>query len=582
MLNCLQIRDFAIIDELELELGPGLNVLTGETGAGKSILMGALELVLGGKGRPEQVRAGAKRAEVEALFEVGDDPRLRQAFEAMDISDGELVVRRVVMPNGRTRAFVNGRLATRGQLAALTRGLVDIASQHLHHTLIDPGTHLEYLDAFAGLGTERAQVRGCYLAFEKARAKLSDFEARLKDRSMRESLLTAAVSEIEAAEPISGEDERLEEESARLRHSESLLRLIGEAAELLYERDESASDLLAQVTQRLGEATALDPALFALTERMEAVHAALQDMARDLSHQLHSICPDPDAVERIEQRLFELSKLKRRYGGTLEAVLQHLDGCRSELEELAHHVEAEQALRAAHAEAWREATRAARSLSAKRRRAATRLADAITHELESLGMSEARLEVEVRPLGERASAVQVGSRGGEDGLRGCGVPKNPRLGPSGMDRVEFLIAPNRGEEALPLSKVASGGELSRTMLAIKCVLSDLAPAGMVAFDEVDSGVGGAVAEIIGRKIQAVARHRQVLCVTHLPQIAVFADQHYKVEKSLRAGRTLSSIVKLGGRERREEIARMLGGLTITQKTRAAARELLQHARRSAA
>lgn len=639
MLTCLQIRDFAIIDELQVELGPGLNVVTGETGAGKSILIGALELVLGGKGKPEYVRAGAKQAEVEALFDVGQDHALRQKLEALDLSGHELVVRRVVLPNGRTRAFINGRLATREQLADLTRGLTDISSQHLHHTLTDPSTHLGYLDAFAGLGADRASVLQAYQALERARSVLERFEVRLRERGQRETAASTTVCEIEAAQVRLGEDTELEDEAARLRHAETLLQLLGESVELLYERDESALDSLAQASQRLAEAACLDPGLTPLAEQLEASRAALEDAARELGRQLHTTRADPEALERIEQRLFELGKLKRRYGGTLQTVLAQLEQCRAELDELEHHVEAEQALRAEHSGALREAMRRARVLSQKRQRAAPQLARAISDELASLGMGEAKIHVEVRPLdggrpghqpqlpgevqpgglapttdapqaaGEaeadtpstqrsiqpqrgvqvppttqpRARATETGSANTETIASGpAGSGGSVRLGPDGLDIAEFLIAPNRGEDALPLHKIASGGELSRAMLAIKCVLADLGPAGMYAFDEVDSGVGGGMAEIIGRKIRAVARHRQVLCVTHLPQIAVFADRHFKVEKLLQGERTLSTVRRLSPREQREEIARMLGGLRITPKTRAAARELLQHARESAA
>jgi DNA repair protein RecN (Recombination protein N) len=298
MLTCLQIRDFAIIDQLQVELGPGLNVVTGETGAGKSILIGALELVLGGKGRPEYVRAGAKQAEVEALFEVAHDHALRQKLEALQVSDQELVVRRVVLPNGRTRAFINGRLATREQLAELTRGLTDISSQHMHHTLTDPATHLGYLDAFGGLAADRTLVLQAYQALQRARDLLQRFEARLRERTQREAAASATVREIETVQPRVGEDVELEAEAGRLRHAETLLQLLGEAVELLCERDESALDGLAQAGQRLAEAAGLDPALTGLAEQLESARAGLEDTARDLSRRLHSMRPDPEALEQ--------------------------------------------------------------------------------------------------------------------------------------------------------------------------------------------------------------------------------------------------------------------------------------------
>ncbi len=565
MLTCLQIRDFAIVQELTVEFGPGLNVVTGETGAGKSVVIGALELVLGGRGRAEHVRAGAARAEVEALFDVRADAALKNRLREMELGgDEELVVRRVVHPGGSTKAFVNGRLATREDLAELTRGLADISSQHQHHTLTDPGTHLGYLDAFASLANERSVMREAYLALERAQSRLDDFEQRLLDRHQRHAMASAAVSEIEAVLPRRNEDFELEEQARQLRSAETLLRLTAEAADLLYERDGSSVDTLARAEACLADAADIDAGLLPLSVQLQEARAQLEDAARELGRRLASIRPDPDTLEQVEERLHALSKLKRRYGNTLEAVLLHLDNSRAELTELENGAETADTLTEIRDKALGHATRSARELSLKRHRAASKLARAISVVLASLGMGEARIQVDVS---ERSGGLCVDGK---------------RLGPEGMDRAEFLIAPNPGEEARSLRRVASGGELSRAMLAIKCVLADLGPAGLYAFDEVDSGVGGAVAEVIGRKIHEVSKHRQVLCVTHLPQIAVFADQHFKVEKTMVNRRTCSNIRKLSPVQQREEIARMLGGLRITSKTRAAAREMLEGARCSAA
>jgi DNA repair protein RecN (Recombination protein N) len=568
MLNCLRIRDLAIIDELELELGPGLNVLTGETGAGKSILVSALELVLGGKGRGDLVRSGAKAGEVEALFDVSRDPALRQQLRDLEMeADDELVVRRVITSCGRTRAYINGKLATQPVLARVTRGLTDISSQHEHHTLSDPTTHLQYLDAFAGVQALRQRVSSAYHAFRHAESVLRDFEVRLRDRDARQALLTSQITEIENVAPERSEDVELEQECTRMRSVEALLRLTGEAADVLYERDDSVVGGLAQAARRLAEAAALDPGLTPLATQLESLRIQLEDTARDLGRHVRSVRPEPEALQRAEERLYQLSKLKRRYGGSLEAVLAYAERSRAELDELGEHVTTRETLDLARVRTLEEAAAVARELSAQRRQAATRLAAAISRELDSLGMGGARIQVELSAVGGEPGEVAI------DGAR---------LSADGLERAEFLIAPNRGEEARALYRVASGGELSRAMLAIKCVLADLGPAGMYAFDEVDAGVGGGMAEIIGRKIQSVGQHRQVLCITHLPQIAVFADHHFKVEKVVRGERTLSTVRRLTQREQQEEIARMLGGLKITSKTRAAARELLLQARQSAA
>lgn len=569
-MSCLRIRDLAIIEALELELGPGLNVLTGETGAGKSILVSALELVLGGKGRTDLVRSGAANAEVEALFDISGDARVREHLRALELGDGgedELVVRRVLSACGRARAFINGKLATQQALAAITRGLTDISSQHEHHTLSDPGTHLGYLDAFAGANPLRERVARAYHALRQAEAALRDFEARLRDRAAREATLEAQIREIEDAAPAPNEDAELEQTCARLRGAEGLARLTGEAAELLYERDDSVVDGLAQAGRRLAEAGELDAGIQALSAQVEGVRIQLEDAARELRRYVANIRPDPEALARTEERLYALAKLKRRYGGSIESVRSALVELRAELDALNEHASTSQGLEAARARALEEAECSARALSVERREAALRLAAAISRELESLGMGGARVHVELTAMAGAPGEITV------DGAR---------LSADGLERAEFLIAPNRGEEARSLHRVASGGELSRAMLAIKCVLADLGPAGMYVFDEVDTGVGGGMAEIIGRKICSVSKHRQVLCITHLPQIAVFADQHFKVEKSVRGERTLSSVRRLSPREQKEEIARMLGGLKITAKTRAAARELLSQARESAA
>jgi DNA repair protein RecN (Recombination protein N) len=524
--------------------------------------------VLGGKGKAELVRTGAPQAEVEALFDLEEDAALKAKLAAFDVeSEGEVVIRRVLLANGRTRAYVNGRLASAQQLAELVRGLADISSQHEHHTLSNPTTHLGYLDAFAGLGTEREATGRAYAIAKQAHEALREFETRVADRAEREDLLRYQIREIEEVAPRPGEETELGEQRDRLKHADTLTRLTGDAAETLYERDGSVSEALAQVAADVLEAARLDASLIELARQLESARAQLEEAARELGRYTRSIHADPEALTALEERLHALHKLKRKYGGTLEAVVAHLTKSQSELGALTDHESTSEAMRLGYARALEAAAVAARALSAARKRAAGKLGSAISKELGSLGMGGARIEIEVSPLEGRSGEIEV------DGAR---------LSGSGLDRAEFLIAPNKGELARPLTRIASGGELSRAMLAIKRVLAGLGPAGMYVFDEVDSGVGGAVAEVIGRKIKDVSEHRQVLCITHLPQIAVFADHHYKVEKTVVGERTHSSVRKLSAREQQDEIARMLGGLRITAKTRAVALEMLKDARASAA
>jgi len=563
VLTCLRVRSFAIIDELEIELEPGMNVVTGETGAGKSILIDALQLVLGARARPEVVRTGADQAEVEALFDIGDDAEVRERLQQAGIAvEDELVLRRVIQRSGRSRAYLNGRLAPAGQLAELARGLCDISSQHEHHTLVDPHSHLQYLDAFAELAEPRGRMAQAYAAVQRARAALAELEHGA-NRVEREDLLRFQVQEIDALALVAGEEVGLAAERDRQRHAERLAAVTFGAEDALYASDDAMCARLARIAAELGQAAAFDPALAPLGEQLSAARAQLEDAASELGRYARAISVDDQRLQELEDRLHAIARLKRKYGGSVEAVLEHRARA---AEELAHLDSGEQRVRELQEALEREqraAAELARELSARRKQAATRLSQAVSRELSSLSMGDARVTVEVAQPEGLAHELCV------DGAR---------LSSTGVDRVEFLIAPNRGEDPQPLGKIASGGELSRAMLALKRVLAGLGPGGLYVFDEVDAGVGGAVAEVIGRKLREVAQHHQVLCITHLPQIAVFASAHFVASKSVEAGRTRSGIRRMRENEQRDEIARMLGGIKITDKTRAAAREMLRSAK----
>lgn len=559
MLQVLRVRNLAVIDELEVEFGPGLNVVTGETGAGKSILVAALQLVLGARGRPDLVRTGADRGEVEALFAL--EPQARHRLVAAGLEEGEeLVVRRVIEAGGRTRAYANGRLLPLAQLEELVRGLVDISSQHEHQTLANPATHLGWLDAFAGLEARCAEVRAAYDRAEAAARRVVESREQLRRLGEREDFLRFQVAEIGRVAPVEGEEEELGAEIAGLRHADQLHGLLVRAEAGLYSGDRAVTAILARVEADLGAAARVDARLARLVEPVADARAALEDAGREIGRAARAAHADPARLAALEERQHELRRLARKFG-TLADALAH---ARAAEEELATIVGADDRLTREEAEAVAGravAVDLARALSAARRREADRLGDAITGELASLGMGEAKVEVSVAPL-EGAAGVVV------DGAR---------LSATGFDRVEFLIATNLGEEPRPLRRVASGGELSRALLALKRVLAGLGPAGTYVFDEVDTGVGGAVAEVIGRKVAEVARHHQVICITHLPQVAAFGERHLHVRKAVADGRTRSTISALGEDERREEIARMLGGVTVGPAAREAAAELLRQA-----
>lgn len=565
MLSLLRIRNLAIIEELELDAGSGLNILTGETGAGKSMLIAALKLVLGGKGRGDLVRAGQDQAEVEALFDLSADP-VAQALigeDGVDVgASGELIVRRVVMASGRSRAYLNGGLVTLQQLERVARGLVDISSQHQHHTLVDPSTHLGHLDAFGGLLAEVAEVGALHATAVAARKALADAEAALRERADREDLLKMQLAEVNELKPQPGELDELEATLVRARHGARLHQATSGAEQAIHSANGSIGERLLTVLGPLHEAARFDPSLGELVGRVDGARLELIEAARDLGAYARGVGVGPRGLRELEERAYALKRLARRHGGDLNALLAWRDAARAELAALGQGEARVEELSRASLAADHRALAASLRLSANRAAVAVGLGAAITDELRGLGMPEAGLHVALEPL---SAGLLIDGR---------------RLGPRGLDFAQFLIAPNPGEAPRPLAQVASGGELSRTLLALKRVLAGMGPVGLYVFDEVDTGVGGAIAEVIGRRLSDVAAHHQVLCITHSPQVAAYGDQHFHVSKAIAAGRTFSRIHRLSAEERQEEMARMLGGVDLTASTREAAGDLLDAARRA--
>jgi DNA repair protein RecN (Recombination protein N) len=565
VLSQLTVRNVALIERLSIELSSGFNVLTGETGAGKSMLVDALSLVLGGRARPELLRTGSDEAEVEALFEIEPGSRALARLEAAGIPcEGELVVRRVVQlaqarQEVRSRAYVNGRLCTAAQLADIAADLCDIASQHESVSLTDPATHVEYLDAFGRLEADRTEVAVRVEALGKVTEELHEALARERGRAEREGFIRWQLSEIDELDPSEGEEAELERERARLRHAERLQAATRRAAERLYEGESAICDDLARLATDLEQAAAIDGSLSTHARTLQSARSELADVARALLRYAEGVEASPERLAEVEARSFSLQKLLRQHGPTTAELLSYRKELSRELDAFANTSERVAALEKEQASATVAAADAARTLSRKRRDAAEALADAIGAQLARLGMGRARVIVEVT-----ASAPGTGSL----------VIDGARLSRTGIDRVEFLIAPNRGEEPRPLRKIASGGELSRALLALKRVLAEKGPAGTYVFDEVDTGVGGAVAEVIGHAIAAIAKHRQVLCITHLPQIAALADAHYVVDKTEARGRTQANVRRLSAGERVDEVARMIGGIKVGEAARRAAAEML--------
>ncbi len=572
MLTTLRITGFAVVDQVEVRFGPGLNVLTGETGAGKSLLVSALHLVLGGRMSADVLREGAEEASVEALFELPSDHPALARLEAAGVpardasGDGlaELLVRRVVSRAGRGRVFVNGTLCTVAILEGALRGVVDVTGQHEHVSLLDAGTHLDLLDAFAGSaapGGLRARYRE---AFEALSARVREERALADDegeRARRADYLAFQLDELESVDPVPGEDARLEQERKVLAGAARLAEAARGAEALAYGEEGSASERIGQALRVLQEASGLDPRLEETVVLLRSAAAEVEEAGRSLSRYAGAMGGDPDRLAEVDDRIAALRALARKHGGSLEAALARREAMKAELAGLtgAEGRRGEVA-RAVAVQAGAAAALAA-GLGRERRKAAQAFCRAVTEELEGLAMSRCRVEVAFSDPGGSIEAA------------------GHRLGATGAETAEILIAPNPGEPPRSLARVASGGELSRVLLAVKRALSRADPVRSYVFDEVDAGIGGAVAEAVGRALADVARDRQVICVTHLPQVAAFADRHARVEKRVAGGRTTTGVVPLeADGERRAEVARMLAGQTVTASALEHAAALIAAAR----
>jgi DNA repair protein RecN (Recombination protein N) len=564
MLLELRIRNFAIIEEVALEFGPGLNILSGETGAGKTIILSALGLLLGARASADVVRAGEKEAIVEGLFEIeGEAPIPELTEDAHNGGARELAVRRSVADGGRSRVTVNGELATVQTLARIGGALVQVYGQHEQQSLLRSESHREVLDRFAGLDEPLGAYRA---AFERARtlaARLADLERRERERADLLELARFRVVELDRAALKPAEDEQLAAQRTVLANAAKLAAAAHEAEAALYGADGAAIDSIAGAEARLKDPAAIDPKLGETLEMIAAARTNLEEAARALAAYAARVEDDPARLEEIETRLQELARLKRKYGGSIDSALQTLERSRAEIAELEQIGESKSEVEAEYATALDELAARAGKLSEHRRRASAELKRRMEAELKTLGMRAPVFEPRLAPLPSADGAIA------RDGLA---------LGPDGADTVEFHLSANLGQPPLPLLRIASGGELSRVMLALKRLEAQRRGVATLIFDEVDAGIGGAVAEVVGRKLKQLARYHQILCVTHLPQIAAFADRHFLVEKEERRGATRSRVRALDDPARGEEIARMLGGAAITDKFRRAARELLDRAR----
>jgi DNA repair protein RecN (Recombination protein N) len=556
MLRTLRVRDLAIIEELELVLEPGLNVITGETGAGKSILLQGLDVALGGRPDADLVRTGAEEGAVEALFtDVPAAVRERLAAAGLPEGDGggELLLRRVVARGGRTRAYVNGALGSLTLLRELAPHLLHAYGQDEHQALRRVESHRELLDAVGGLGRTLEEMRSRWGRLTAARDAVAKARAEGESLAERAEMLRAQSEELVRANLVAGEEEALARERSRLAHAERLAGLATGAEQAIYSGEGAAVEVLGRALTGVREAARLDSTLNPTRMLIEAALAELEEAGSNLGRYARGLTPDPARLDAVEERLAQLARLRRKYAGTVEELIRRRDELTGELGRIAGGTDALVELEAAVEAARRAAAEWAGRLSVERRRAARDLGRALPGELGALALDAARFTVRFAETEERA------------------------LGPEGWDDVEFFLSTNAGEEPRSLARVASGGELSRIMLALKTLAAAEAHGATLIFDEVDAGIGGAVAEVVGRKLRQLGRHRQVLCITHLPLIAAFAEHHVAVAKRVENGRTVSSARALSTGERVAELARMLGGAQLTREVREHAEELLRRA-----
>lgn len=555
MITDLIVKNFAIIENLHVQFGVGFNVLTGETGAGKSIIIDAVNLLLGGRARGEVIRTGAEEATVEAVFDLQDESALCEQLMALGLdNDNELLVRRIVARSGKNRVFVNGAAVPLGQLRTLTSQLVNIYGQHEHQNLQQTETHLSLLDDFAGLQRPLNDYQQAFQNCQLLQKRLDDLNLAERERQQRLDMLVFQQQELAAAKLVVGEDLELEQERSLLQHAEKLTAATAGGYELLYSDQSAVCGQLSIVADQLEGLQDIDPNLAPLVETLRSSLFNLEDVANELRSYVDKLDFEPQRQEQVEERLALLTRLKRKYAPTTEELLEYQAKIATELEELSGVEGRREQLQQQLEQDRAEVLTLGQTLSRQRQQAAADLSTAVEKELADLAMPKARFEMRLIELTAPAA--------------------------EGLERGEFYLAANPGEAAQPLAKIASGGELSRIMLALKRSAPEGDGVRTLIFDEVDAGIGGEAATAVGEKISRLGKTLQVLCVTHLPQVAAFADHHYQVAKTEEAGRTSTSLQRLDADEQVAEMARMLGGAHVGERTLEHARELIGRSKRA--
>lgn len=569
MLREIQVRDFALIENLQLTWDSGLNILTGETGAGKSIIIDALGLVLGGRFSAEMIRTGAEACYIEAVFEPdGNNHLLMDELSHLGISTDPaepLIMSREVGRSGKSRCRINSQTVNVGTLAEVGALLVDIHGQHDHQSLISTDKQVDILDHFGGeaLLTLCETVSRQYNELAALKAEYKTLHTDEQEKARKLELLSYQLSEIDEAKLQPDEENELQKEAGVLGGAEKLFEACAQSYFLIYEGDDHAVPATAQLEEainRLDQMSAVDKRLQPVVDMLRESAAQAEEAAREIKTYQDHIDFNPQRLEEVQTRLNEIHKLKRKYGSTIPEIIEFAEKIRAEINSYSVNDERRAAIELEIQQISTELAAAAGALSAKRRQTATMLEDAIAKELADLHMQKTRF------------IISFEQRTAEDGLLWNGTKL--AIGPRGFDAIEFLVSPNPGEEPKPLSKIASGGELSRMMLALKAILAQVDEIATMIFDEIDAGVGGRAAQAVGEKMLLISQFRQVICVTHLPQIASMAHCHFHIEKTIRGDRTIVTIGRLNFKERVEELARMLGGAEVTELTRKHAQEML--------
>ncbi len=551
MLLGLTLKNFAIVDNITINFRSGLNIITGETGAGKAIIVNAINFILGDRASSDLIKSGEDEAQVEALFDISDDTEFLRRLGSCGIQTGggEVLIKRVFSIGGKGRVYINGSLVTIGMLGQITDEFIDVFSQHEHQSLLKEGNQLKVLDEFGGLTEISLNFSRLFREYVSLKKELEKMRMSYDEQVKKEDFLRFQCGEIDSANLKIAEDQQLEREKMKLSNAERLFSVSKEAYEIMYESEGSIIDKLKTIKSSIDDAVRIDESLLSLSEALERGMSEIEDSAFRLRDYCSEIHHSPDRLNQIEDRLLDIKRLKRKYGGTIEEIIEKRKEFGEELSNLTDFQEKEKSLEADVVHLKNRVDSDAQKLSKARRSAADRMSNQVERGLEDVGIKGGRFVVHF----DRKS-----------------------ISADGYDNITFLFSANPDEKPRTLSRIASGGELSRMMLILKEVISGAEGGSILIFDEADSGIGGAVAETVGKKIKGLSKRCQVVCITHLPQVAKFADTHFKVTKEFQNDSTRVDIRVLGHDEIIMEIARMLGGIKITEKTLAAAREMFEH------